>query len=307
MKWFFEPYQGKKHICPSCGKKTFVRIVDENGNPFGNDVGRCDREIKCGYFKKPDGKTEPIKKNMKEEKEKKVKIFDKYLFEKTLILKDNLSLFLINLFGEEAKEALNNYLVGTSKQFGGGATVFYQIDENVQMRTAKIMLYDKFTGKRVKEPTNLITWLHTIEPFKLKEDERIEQCLFGMHTVRYSKKPIAIVESEKTAIIMSIIDPSYTWLATGGIQNLKYSTIHPLKKLGINDIYLFADDGAEEVWIKKMNDLFFINYFLVNWKKTYGTYDDEGYDVADVALEHYFKEKIEKNDEDKLFREALGL
>lgn len=44
----------KKSICPNCGHRTFVRYIDvETGKPLGEDIGRCDREINCGYHKKP--------------------------------------------------------------------------------------------------------------------------------------------------------------------------------------------------------------------------------------------------------------
>ena len=44
----------KKFICPNCGQRTFVRYIDvETGKPLGEGIGRCDREINCGYHKKP--------------------------------------------------------------------------------------------------------------------------------------------------------------------------------------------------------------------------------------------------------------
>lgn len=49
----YDPEVGK-HICPVCGKRTFVRYVDsETGEYVSTDVGRCDREEKCGYHKRP--------------------------------------------------------------------------------------------------------------------------------------------------------------------------------------------------------------------------------------------------------------
>lgn len=47
----------KKHNCPACRQKTFVRFVDTNGNYAADNLGRCDRESKCGYFEFP--KAEP--------------------------------------------------------------------------------------------------------------------------------------------------------------------------------------------------------------------------------------------------------
>src|SRR5215210_7727964 len=44
----------RKHRCPDCGKKTFVRYVDkETGDYLQEQYGRCDREIRCSYFNPP--------------------------------------------------------------------------------------------------------------------------------------------------------------------------------------------------------------------------------------------------------------
>jgi hypothetical protein len=61
------------------------------------------------------------------------------------------------------------------------------------------------------------------------------------------KNYIAIVESEKTAIIMNLILPQYIWLATGGKQNLKQSLLLPIKS---KDITLFPDKTEFEDWNK---------------------------------------------------------
>ena len=63
-RFFLEPWgwrdhhlggrASNKHICPNCGKKTFVRYVDsETGAYLGDLVGKCDREDKCGYHYSP--------------------------------------------------------------------------------------------------------------------------------------------------------------------------------------------------------------------------------------------------------------
>ncbi len=51
-----EKYRGTKsrHTCPACNSKgVFVRYQDERGEYLSTDVGRCNRESKCGYHYKP--------------------------------------------------------------------------------------------------------------------------------------------------------------------------------------------------------------------------------------------------------------
>jgi len=51
-----EKYHGTKsrHTCPACNSRNcFVRYVGANGEYISFDVGRCNRESKCGYHYKP--------------------------------------------------------------------------------------------------------------------------------------------------------------------------------------------------------------------------------------------------------------
>lgn len=127
---------------------------------------------------------------------------------------NNLFLFLSSQFGETATLSLmEKYHVGTSKHWTG-ATVFWQVDNQGKVRTGKVMLYNPETGKRVKEPYNHISWVHSLIPHK---DFNLCQCFFGEHLINAVKtKPIALVESEKTALIASYYLPQFVWIASGG-------------------------------------------------------------------------------------------
>ena len=51
----------------------------------------------------------------------------------------------------------------------------------------------------------------------------MKQCLFGEHllsdtSAAMSAKPVAIVESEKTALVAALFIPDFVWLATGGMH-----------------------------------------------------------------------------------------
>jgi len=93
---------------------------------------------------------------------------------------------------------INIYKIGTSTHFKGGTTIFWQIDTLGNLRTGKPIKYNSNTGKRIKKPFVATNWVHTLQ-YKDKFDHR--QCLVGEHLLaEVLMSPIALVESEKTAI-----------------------------------------------------------------------------------------------------------
>ena len=65
-------------------------------------------------------------------------------------------------------------------------------------------------------------------------------------------KPIAIVESEKAAIIMSQCNSAFTWIAAGGSNGLTYEKCMVLKGL---DVTLFPDQGKYKEWKNKAEEI----------------------------------------------------
>ncbi|TXD67260.1 DUF6371 domain-containing protein [Polaribacter glomeratus] len=164
---------------------------------------------------------------------------------------DNLTAFLLNNFTfDEVQKASQDYYLTGANLCWNDATIFWQIDTSEQIRSAKIMLYNKYTGKRIKEPYNHINWLHKA----IKEPNfNLYQCLFGLHLINEDyQKNIAIVESEKTAIIMSIFLPEFIWLATGSKSNFKFELLEPLKK---RKCFAFPDKGEFNNWSNKAKEL----------------------------------------------------
>ena len=174
-----------------------------------------------------------------------LKLLDQLYNEKPVT--ENLEVYLNTLFTKkQVFEAKQNYLLTGTTMFWNKATIFWQIDHEEKIHAGKIMLYDPSTGKRIKKPYNHINWVHKA----LKEPNfNLNQCLFGLHRIQedYSKS-IAIVESEKTAIILSILVPEILWLATGSKQNLKTRLLEPLAG---RKIVLYPDKGEYEDWRKK--------------------------------------------------------
>ncbi|MDI3505278.1 MAG: hypothetical protein PWQ81_500 [Bacteroidota bacterium] len=161
--------------------------------------------------------------------------------------------FLCNYFPKDKiKKAVEVYALGATKN---NEVIFWQIDVNGKIRTGKIMQYNPKTGKRVKNKTGAINWVHN----KLKKTNsgydnfNLRQCYFGEHLLRlYPDKPVAIVEAEKTAVITSIVIPQYNWLAAGNLNGLN---IEKSKVFEHRDIVLYPDAGCYEKWRKKMTEI----------------------------------------------------
>lgn len=221
-------------------------------------------------------------------------------------LKDSLMLqrpnrfleYLQRLFGEKivtrlagAKpdaetEAYRPYFIGTSKHWDG-ATIFWQLDTAGKVRTGKIMLYDPATGKRVKHPFNHINWVHKVPD---RPDFNLKQCMFGEHLLVDKSKPVALVESEKTAIIASVYLPEFTWLACGSLTNLNADKCSVLRG---RQVVLFPDLNGYDKWAAKAKDLSHIANFKVSdllERKASDQERREGLDLADYLTRFDFKQ-----------------
>ena len=194
--------------------------------------------------------------------------------------------FLINLFGVEVtNELISQYFIATSKHWNG-ATVFLQIDTQGKVRTGKIMLYSPSTGKRIKEPFNHISWVHK----SLKQPEfELKQCLFGEHLLKDKTKPVAIVESEKTAVIASVYLPQFIWLAVGSLTNLNAEKCSILKG---RTVTLFPDLNGFDKWSSKAKELSHLSHFavsdLLECKATEAE-RQQGFDLADYLIKFDYK------------------
>jgi hypothetical protein len=264
MNYSLEKYHGMKtrYLCPSCGKRELARYVDEDGNHLADHVGRCNREANCGYHYTPKQffADNPDKREslpiVPQPPQPKPQPKPDYVNPETVETswshyeENNFILFLDEWLGRDATNVLiDRFCIGTSKHWQG-ATVFWQIDAQTRVRTGKVMLYDRETGKRVKQPFSHIQWVHKV----LKMEEfNLSQCLFGLHQIRSDKsKPVAIVESEKTAVISSYFLPEFLWLACGGLSNLNAEKIKPISD---RDLILFPDVNGFNKWDAKRNEL----------------------------------------------------
>ena len=305
-RFILQPYKGigSRHCCPACHKKRcFSRYIDtEKQISFPDDVGRCDHEQSCGYHLTPKEYFEhnPQAKPMHcdfpspsawrakpTEQRKPTSFIAAETVSKTLhgYEKNNLYLFLRSKFGpEDALRLMKDYRVGTSKHWPGSC-VFWQTDVNGNTRTGKVMLYDADSGKRVKKPFNHVTWVHSL---LLLPDFNLRQCFFGEHLLPMNRgKPVAIVESEKTALVAAYYLPEYVWLATGGKNGcFNADALHVLRGC---QVILYPDIGATVQWRQKLRLLrsLGIEASIFNFLEEVATDDERtaGLDIADYLLQ----------------------
>lgn len=286
----------KKYVCKWCLKKSMVRLIDTEKNELMPlDYGRCDRESKCGFFETP--KVSIIK--------DKEYVFTpptpiSYLDLDLISLsgknfkQNNFIQFLKSKFSEkEIKGVILKYLIGTSNRWNG-ATVFWQLDNNLKLRHGKVMSYNSVTGKRVKD-NNGKSYINSVRSILQLKNFNLKQCLFGLHLINEAnKKTIALVESEKTAILMSIYKPNYLWMATGSKNGFKYEMLKHIKN---NQIVAFPDKSEYNDWLNKGIELNALGFNIKISELLEEIDAPNGTDLADICLNNIIKvDKSKKQD-----------
>ena len=261
--YHLQKYNGPstRYTCPSCGAKhRFTRYVDAYGRSLHPSVGRCDRESACGYHKTPRDyfAEHPVEKKVTpvvvpEAKPKELCVIPgHYVTRSVRPDRDSaFTTFLGTLFDPLVVEMLVvDYRLGVTSD---GDVIFFQLDLQGRCRTGKIMKYNPQTGHRIKDPAtpHRIDWVHSRlkHAGKLPASWTLTQCLFGEHLLSaHPDKTVALVESEKTAVICAGILPKFLWLATGGKSQLG----DKLLVLQGRKIVAFPDVDGFEVWSQKL-------------------------------------------------------
>ena len=119
-------------------------------------------------------------------------------------------------------QAAQHYHLGASKE---GGVIFWEIDQQGHVRTGKIMYYQSDCHR---DKQHNPTWVHSLLKNDLPAGFSLQHCLFGLHLINQADKGVAIVESEKTAIICSQQFPDFIWLSCGGLQMFKPQLLKPL-------------------------------------------------------------------------------
>lgn len=150
----------------------------------------------------------------------------------------------------DVERVLAQYAVGASRYEnpdGGRAATLPYINRRQEVVDVKIMHFSPITGSRKDAPPLHDNVSQTWALAQAKQSHRrAPWTLFGAHLLEANAhKPAAIVESEKTALICSILRPECLWLACGGKSNL---TAQRLEDCRGHKIRLYPDRDAMNDW-----------------------------------------------------------
>src|SRR5690554_1805897 len=280
----------KKHICPECGKKTFVRYVDEiTSEHLPERYGRCDREQNCAYHLNPYadgyGKNEsdqykaPVIRKTRPATRPVHFDFETYKiaqaptrYAKNVFLQNLIHRVSFPFSPTQVDEVARLYQLGTITQgYMAGAVTFPFIDETGNIRAVQVKQFDETNHTtRTSFLHSIIEKHHTQHGQKLpgwleaytKQDKRIT-CLFGAHLLsRYHSNPVALVEAPKTAVYGTLYfglpetPESLIWLA---VYNKSSFTFDKISALQGRTVLVFPDlskDGSTfKEWQRKAKDL----------------------------------------------------
>lgn len=159
---------------------------------------------------------------------------------------------------EELRLVAERFRLGSSPEH---SVIYWQIDDEGRVHEGKVMAYGADCHRSHSRPPYSMSWLLKRQG-RLSADWRYGHCLFGLHQLqgvraasassRSTGMPVvAIVESEKTAVICSALTrdvagvtlygergasqapltspPPLVWMATGGLSMLSARALEPLR------------------------------------------------------------------------------
>ena len=138
---------------------------------------------------------------------------------------------------EQMLRAADRYHLGRSRD---GGVIFWQTDLAGIVRDGKIMYYREDCHRdKQRHPSWVSARMKAY--YGYDGDLPVERCLFGLHLL-HSAAAVAVVEAEKTAVIMSEWYPQYLWLASGGLSMLTAEKLLPLRD---QRVILFPDTDPD--------------------------------------------------------------
>jgi len=298
-KPFLEPYSGRlsRHACPGCKQKqSFTLYIDGNTNkPIHRSVGRCNREISCGYHYSPreyfrdnpeNGLSYKLRNNplsgKYQSKNNRDSILNpnfnidtKPLSDKTEFLFENKNSaidyipkkYLVNSASYNSNFVcfLCNYfprekIEEAVQEYALGATrnksvIYWQIDIKGKVRTGKIMQYNPETGKRVKNRAGSINWVHSI--LKRRNPTFAN---FNLCQCYFGEHLLRLYPDKPVAIVEGektavIGSIIYKEFNWLAAGNLNGLSVSKSEVLKDKYVMLYPDAGCIDKWTRKMKDI----------------------------------------------------
>jgi len=110
--------------------------------------------------------------------------------------------------------------------------------------------------------------------------------LFGLHLLGETQsKPVAVVESEKSALIGAGFVREFTWMATGGSGNLNAEVLKPLRG---RDVVLMPDLGTAFGKWQEIGRAAGVKVSDILERRASAEDREQGLDIADFLLREHF-------------------
>ena len=166
---------------------------------------------------------------------------------------------------EQMVSSACRYCLGATKNRG---VIYWQIDQEGRMHDGKVMYYGPDCHRLKDCNPTWISALLAIREHRPKDAYTTSHCFFGLHLLMDDGRRlmddgrwlmcdvVAVVEAEKSAVILSEIYPQYIWLAAGGLGEVQTDKFRPLRG---HRVVLFPDtdpDGkAFDHWFKAADEV----------------------------------------------------
>lgn len=249
-----------KPTCPQCHHPhRFSEYIDlKTGLPVGAGCGKCDRENHCRYTLTPKEyfrlNPEARRKLTEETTSSTFREYKSRIFLPEGVMELYNTPYTQSNFGrwlqtvapstEALQSAAAMYRLSATNT---GAIIFWYIDHQGRPCQGKMMWY-RPDGHRCGMPNTVGKDLE--KRGMLSKDSEMQRTLFGAHLLRERPEAVVyVVESEKTAIVMSMLRPQHIWLATGGSSMLNAYVTKPLSG---RRVVLVPDSGCLHKWQKTM-------------------------------------------------------
>lgn len=155
----------------------------------------------------------------------------------------------------QMQRAVWQYRLGATKT---GRVIFWQINEHEEICEGKIMSYRPDCHRDKQHNPTWVGHLLAVRHGWGRLPSR--HCFFGLHLlsrpplappVGGGLKSIAVVEAEKTAVILSARYPQYIWLATGGLGEVQTDKFRALRG---HKVVMFPDTDPDGIAFRRWSE-----------------------------------------------------